>query len=130
MTRPKSQDKKGYQTKKKTDFYCLIYGLCNHYTKNCRDLRKRQDEGRREKIKENAKVRSIEPESQESSDKDSFICSFREIECSYIRNLFFIDVYNGEKKLKALIDTGADVSIINKKHISKTQILFPTCVKL
>lgn len=125
---PQKQFKKRDQ-RKQTEAYCLIYGAGNHFTRQCRDLRKKE-EFERGKRKKNGNANVIESEEQEPSENDNFIQTILGIDTSLKRNPFFINIYNGSKKNRVLLDTGADVSVINKKYVSPDHKLFPNNITL
>lgn len=114
----------GYHTKKEGRNYgkksfCKLHGNCNHDTPNCRLLKQLEEAGYSVVKKERRKINNVrndevEVEKLEELNKYKSIYSVNKN-----INPFTIKISTNEGTHEGIIDTGADVSLINKNNIPK-----------
>jgi hypothetical protein len=109
-------------TKRSSEKYCILHGKGSHSTKECKKftevLSKERLVARGRKTEVNRAETELEKTKEEEKNEFGFIYSFS----SSYGNPFFIDCKIGNKIYKALIDTGADVSLIPYEYIIQTNI--------
>ncbi|KAM0681481.1 hypothetical protein COBT_004125 [Conglomerata obtusa] len=133
----KSQKKREFfdKEKKRENLYCELHGNGNHDTFHCFTIKKLRSLGYEKKsikliCEENEKIRK----SEESDEQNNFFNknnnSYIEIPHIKIRsnrhlldikssNPFYIKIYLFNQIISAIVDTGADISLINVAFLPK-----------
>lgn len=101
--------------------FCILHGNCRHQTKECYSLSRLKNQGfsvvRNHSFKANDSV--LDEQNSNALDRKKLNKKKFNYSCSYNNfvNPFMIDVILSGVKMKALIDTGAEVSIINARKL-------------
>lgn len=107
--------------------YCELHGKCNHNTNECRTIKTLEEKGwkRFKNIRETS-VEDVVEESNSFNKNNSFYI-FNNIKAiKHLNNPFMQTGEINSKKIQILIDSGADTSLFNIKHLPENSIIQPT----
>lgn len=107
----------------KTRGFCLVHGECQHATENCWTLKKLKENGynisRRQKSAVNS-INTVDDRSSEEINDKIIYSNFQEPKSS---NPFVISINLYNKHITALLDSGADLSLIHEDVIPPEYII-------
>jgi len=118
------RDKKQHSSRGEARGYCRLHEECDHNTRDCEIIQalerkgwRRAQEKRRERINEITRD-SVEESSEKAETKEASHY-IRSLGCSKKKNPFSMAAELKGRQLPVIIDTGADVSIINEHNLPK-----------
>ena len=102
--------------------YCVIHGMGDHCTRYCKEVRWKENEalsrGQGSKKANSISLNETPDLLKEIKKGYAYLTlSNNALQGKNFKNPFYITLFFGEKPVKTLLDTGADVSVINRKYL-------------
>ncbi|KAI5150401.1 hypothetical protein ENBRE01_1475 [Enteropsectra breve] len=95
--------------------FCHLHGEGNHSTKFCKVIQQLEKKGWKRESSTNSMRAVEEEENEDIKDINNYSLCVNELKAHY--NPFFVDAFFNGKTIPVLIDTGADISLINERFL-------------